>query len=84
MPQGKGTYGSKRGRPPKEKEYRSLGESGARKMSGGQAQGYTRGGGPSKLISAIPRQPKAKHGKGAGTTGDKYQPKKSPKTKKKK
>ena len=118
MPQGKGTYGSKKGRPPKAKgrkllkggqkkldankdgkigktdfamlrsknkptpgteAYRSLGASGARRMSGGQARGYTVGGGTGKaqLIGKIPRRPKSKHGKGMGTTGDKYKPKRS-------
>jgi|TARA_R110000823_G_C15512594_1_gene454535 hypothetical protein len=56
------------------KEYRSLGKSGARKMSGGQAQGYTRGG--AQLVGMIPRRPKSKHRKGIGSTGSKYQPKK--------
>ena len=57
------------------KEFRSLGESGARKMSGGQARGYTRGG--AQLVGMIPRKPKVKHRKGKGITGDKFKPKRS-------
>ena len=51
----------------------TLGKKGARKMSGGQAQGFTRGG--AQLVGMIPRIPKSKHRKGIGSTGSKYQPK---------